>query len=55
MFFNHTIITSRFTGLVSLAGELCVMIKNLTCKHTQALYEGKSPKKFKVFSNAGRT
>ena len=25
------------------------MIKNFKCKHTQALYEGKSPKQFRVF------
>ncbi len=25
------------------------MIKNFTCKYTQALYEGKSPKRFKAF------
>jgi proteic killer suppression protein len=25
------------------------MIKNFKCKHTQALYEGKSPKKFRAF------
>jgi len=26
-----------------------VMIKNFKCKHTQALYEGKSPKQFRAF------
>ena len=26
-----------------------IMIKNFKCKHTQALYEGKCPKKFRVF------
>ena len=25
------------------------MIKNFKCKHTQALYEGKSPKQFRAF------
>ncbi len=25
------------------------MIKNFRCKHTQALYEGKKPKKFRAF------
>jgi toxin HigB-1 len=25
------------------------MIKNFKCKHTQALYKGKSPKKFQAF------
>jgi proteic killer suppression protein len=26
-----------------------LMIKNFICKHTQALYEGKSPKQFRAF------
>ena len=26
-----------------------IMIKNFKCKHTQALYEGKSPKQFRAF------
>ena len=26
-----------------------IMIKNFKCRHTQALYEGKSPKQFKSF------
>ena len=29
--------------------NLLIMIKNFKCKHTQALYEGKSPKQFRAF------